>query len=52
MADTSNTKAGFEVEGKLRRKDFGLTWNALTESGNMVVADEVKILINLELVSN
>ena len=47
-----NTKTGFEIEGKLSRKDFGLTWNALTESGNMVVADEVKILINLELVSS
>lgn len=47
-----NTKAGFEIEGKLSRKEFGLTWNALTESGNMVVADEIKILINLELVSS
>jgi polyisoprenoid-binding protein YceI len=46
------TKAGFEVEGKLSRKEFGLTWNALTETGNMVVADEVKIIINLELVKD
>lgn len=45
-----NFKAGFEITGKLNRKDFGLTWNALTEAGNMVVADEIKLHINVELV--
>lgn len=45
-----NTKAGFEITGKINRKDFGLTWNALTETGNMVVADDIKIHINVELV--
>jgi polyisoprenoid-binding protein YceI len=45
-----NTKAGFEITGKINRKDFGLTWNALTETGNMVVADDIKIQINIELV--
>ncbi len=44
-----NIKAGFEVSGKFNRKDFGLTWNALTEAGGMVVAEEVKILVNVEL---
>lgn len=43
-----NTKIGFEVEGKINRKDFGLTWSAMTESGGMVVSDEVKIHINVE----
>lgn len=44
-----NTKAGFEVTGKINRKDFGLTWSALTETGNLVVADDVKLHINVEL---
>lgn len=43
-----NTKAGFEVNGKINRKDFGLTWNALTESGGMVVSEDVKLHINVE----
>lgn len=44
-----NTKAGFEINGKINRKDFGLNWNALTEAGGMVVSEEVKIHINAEL---
>ena len=45
-----NTKAGFEVNGKINRKDFGLTWNALTEAGGMVVSEEVKLHINVQLI--
>jgi polyisoprenoid-binding protein YceI len=44
-----NTKAGFELSGKLVRKDFGLSWNAITEAGGLVVSEEVKILVNVEL---
>jgi polyisoprenoid-binding protein YceI len=44
-----NTKAGFEINGKVNRKDFGLSWNALTEAGGMVVSEEVKLHINAEL---
>ena len=44
-----NTKAGFEINGKINRKDFGLNWNAITEAGGMVVSEEVKININAEL---
>lgn len=44
-----NTKAGFEINGKINRKDFGLNWNAVTEAGGMVVSEEVKIHINAEL---
>ncbi|MBU6342945.1 MAG: YceI family protein [Bacteroidetes bacterium] len=43
-----NIKAGFEVNGKINRKDFGLSWDALTEAGGAVVANEVKIHANLE----
>jgi polyisoprenoid-binding protein YceI len=41
--------AGFEITGKINRFDFGLQWNALTEVGGIVVADEVKIDISAEL---
>ena len=44
-----NIKAGFELNGKINRKDFGLTWNALTEAGGMVVGEDVKLHINIEL---
>ena len=44
------TKAGFTLEGKINRKDFGLTWGALTEAGGVVVADEVKILCEIQLI--
>jgi polyisoprenoid-binding protein YceI len=40
--------AGFEISGKLNRFDFGLQWNALTEAGGVVVANEVKIEILAE----
>jgi polyisoprenoid-binding protein YceI len=44
-----NTKIGFEISGKINRKDYGLVWSAVTETGGVVVADEVKLLINVEL---
>jgi len=44
-----NIKAGFEISGKINRKDFGLHWSAITEAGGMVVADEVKLALNVEL---
>lgn len=39
-----NMKAGFSVEGKINRKDFGLNWNAALETGGVLVSDEVKIM--------
>lgn len=38
-----NEKAGFSINGKLNRKDFGLNWNAALEAGGVMVSDEVKI---------
>ncbi|MFD1706153.1 YceI family protein [Siminovitchia sediminis] len=40
-------KAGFSVEGTLKRSDYGLTWNAPLETGGVLVSDEVKI--NMEI---
>jgi polyisoprenoid-binding protein YceI len=39
---------GFEITGKVNRQDFGLSWNALTEVGGVVVGDEVKLEIFAE----
>ena len=44
------TKAGFTVTGKINRKDFGLTWNAVTEAGSVVVSDEIKLQAEIQLV--
>jgi polyisoprenoid-binding protein YceI len=44
------TKAGFELEGKISRKEFGLIWNAVTEAGSVVVSDQVRILANIQIV--
>lgn len=44
------TVAGFELTGKINRKDFGLNWSAVTEAGGIVVADDVKLVINAEVV--
>jgi polyisoprenoid-binding protein YceI len=41
--------AAFEVAGKLSRKEFGLLWNALTETGGVAVGDEVKLDLVVEL---
>lgn len=46
------TKAGFTVSGKLSRKDFGLIWNAVTEAGNVVVSDEVKINADIQIIKD
>jgi polyisoprenoid-binding protein YceI len=43
-----NTKAGFEISGKINRKDFGLTWSGVTEAGAVVVGEDIKLLINVQ----
>ena len=40
------TKAGFEIRGEINRKDFNLTWSAVTEAGSIVVSDKVKLVID------
>jgi len=46
----SQTKAGFTLDGKISRKEFGLKWNAVTETGGVVVSDEIKIHAEVQLV--
>jgi len=43
------TKAGFEINGKVNRKEFGLNWSAVTEAGGVVVGDDVKLHLNIQL---
>ncbi len=42
-------KAGFEITGKVNRKEFGLKWEVLTEAGGMLLGDEVKLHLNVEM---
>jgi polyisoprenoid-binding protein YceI len=44
-----NLKAGFEVTGKINRKDFGLKSNALTEAGGLVLSEEIKLTANIQV---
>lgn len=44
-----NNKAGFEVVGTINRKEFGLTWSMVTEAGGVVVGDDVKLALNIQL---
>lgn len=43
------TKAGFELSGVLKRKEFGLTWDAVTEAGGVVVSDDVRLIMNIQV---
>jgi polyisoprenoid-binding protein YceI len=43
-------KSGFEINGKINRKDFGLTWGAVTEAGGVVVSDEVKLHLSVQMI--
>jgi polyisoprenoid-binding protein YceI len=45
-----NTKAGFTINGKFNRKDFGLEWNAATETGGLLVSEDVRIHAEIQLV--
>lgn len=45
-----NERVGFSAKGKLNRKDYGLTWNAALETGGVLVGEDVKISIEVELV--
>jgi polyisoprenoid-binding protein YceI len=46
-----NARAGFESEITVNRKDFGLAWNAVLETGGFLVGDEVKISISVQAVA-
>jgi polyisoprenoid-binding protein YceI len=45
-----NEKAGFSLNGKINRTDFGLTWNAALETGGVLVSEDVKIAAEVQFV--
>ncbi|MDR4464653.1 MAG: YceI family protein [Nitrospira sp.] len=45
-----NTRAGFSADGTLNRKDFGMVWNKVLDSGGLVVGDEVHIHLDIECI--
>jgi polyisoprenoid-binding protein YceI len=44
-----NVKAGFMLNGKINRRDFGLTWNAALEAGGVLVGDEIRLNLDIQL---
>ncbi|MFO0771142.1 MAG: YceI family protein [Nitrospiraceae bacterium] len=45
-----NIRAGFNAEGKINRKDFGMVWNRTLDTGGLVVGDEVLIKLDIECI--
>ena len=43
-----NTKAGFSLNGRINRKDWGLNWNAALEAGGVLVSDDVRIYAEVQ----
>jgi len=43
-----SSRVGFEATTRINRKDFGLTWNKVLESGGLLVSEEVKITLVVE----
>jgi len=44
------TKVGMEITGKIKRSEFGLTWSAVTEAGNVVVSDDIHVHCELQFI--
>jgi len=44
-----NVRVGLSATTRINRKDYGLVWNALLETGGVVVGDEVTITLEVEL---
>ena len=44
-----NNKAGFTISGKINRKEWGLNWNAALEAGGVLVAEDVRINCEVQL---
>jgi len=45
-----NEKAGFSLEGKINRKDWGLNYNAVLESGGVLLSEEIKLQAEVQVV--
>lgn len=45
-----NTRTGFSISAKINRQDFGISYGAVTDTGGLLLGDEVRILANIQLV--
>lgn len=45
-----NEVAGFEAKGMINRKDYGLTWNKVLETGGLTVGEEVEIALDIQAI--
>jgi len=43
-------KVGLSAATKINRKDFGIVWNEVLETGGVAVADEVSISLDIEFI--
>ncbi|MBT1707147.1 YceI family protein [Fulvivirgaceae bacterium PWU5] len=44
-----NIRHGFEVKGVVNRKEFGLTYSALTETGGLALGEDIKFVANIQV---
>jgi polyisoprenoid-binding protein YceI len=42
-------KHGFEVTGIINRKEFGMTWNLVTDTGNLGLGEDIKLVANIQV---
>lgn len=42
-------KHGFEVTGIVNRKEFGMTWNKLTDTGGLGLGEDIKLIANIQI---
>lgn len=47
-----NPKIGLNIDGKIKRSDWGLNWNSMLETGGVLVSDEVRLNIEVQLVED
>lgn len=45
-----NTKIGLSINGKINRRDFGLTWNAALETGGVLVGEDIKLNAEVQFI--
>ena len=47
-----NLRRGAEATTRIKRKDFGLTWNQALETGGVLVGDDVDITLDVQLIKS
>ena len=44
-----NLRTGTEAKAKINRKDFGLTYNSITEAGGLALGEDIKLIANIQV---